>query len=427
MKDYLKTLPRQIREIIRQASSCAWQSRLKAYLVGGFVRDALLGVPNLDLDIVVEGDGIAFADKLSRVLKARVVRHRRFGTATLHCPPRLKVDVATIRREYYPQPGHLPVVEPGVLKEDLFRRDFTINAMAIDITRQGYGNVIDFFGGKEDLRRGIVRVLHEVSFLDDPTRIMRAVRFEQRYRFRIERKTLRLLKEAVGLDMLSRVDAQRIRDDLVLVLKESCPPRALGRLYRLAGFSFLSPSLGFGTKTRELLGRIGKQLAWFEDTYAERRQVESWLVYFMGITCALDDAALARMMRSLGLRKQDEKRALDVRKLLADKRLCGLRRKDVRPSVIYRLFEPHSYEALLFVKAVYKDRWIHRHIEDFFEIYNGMRISISGHDVHALGMKPGPVYQKIFSRVLHAKLDGKVTTRDEEIALIRKIVRNLIK
>ncbi|MDD4894296.1 MAG: hypothetical protein PHW54_03160, partial [Candidatus Omnitrophica bacterium] len=236
MKKYLSKLPKEIRDFISVAGDVAFSCGMPVYLVGGFVRDLILGVDNLDLDIVVEGDGIKFAELLSLKLNAGLTLHRRFGTATLIIDKYFKVDIATARREYYPEPAHLPEVTCGTLKDDLIRRDFTINAMAVSINRRDFGTFIDCFGGKKDLAAKKIRVLHDLSFIDDPTRILRAIRFEQRYSFRIEPKTLKLLREAKRLKMLEKVQPQRLRDELILLLKENKPLKQLRRIKELIGF-----------------------------------------------------------------------------------------------------------------------------------------------------------------------------------------------
>lgn len=420
MRDCLSKLPSELLDLIQHASGRAHEQKVRVYLVGGFVRDVLLGLQNLDLDMVVEGDGIAFADGLAHTLGVKIVRHRRFGTATLAVKPHLKLDIATVRTEYYPGPGHLPVVEPGLLKEDLFRRDFSINAMAVDITPDHYGALIDFFGGRADLKARTIRVLHDASFLDDPTRILRAVRFEQRLRFGLEPHTMKLLKEAVKLDMFSRVDAQRMRDDLILLLKEAYPLRGIRRLGQLCGFSFLSPGLSITQRTYRLLVSIDKQVRWFRKLHVRRRMLDSWLIYFMGLTDSLSDAQARGLMRRFGFRSSDESRLLDYRSMLPQG-IAALKKRGVRPSEIYALLEPLSYESILMLKSLSADRWLQRHIEDFFGRYNGMRISVSGDELRSLGLSPGPVYQKIFTRLLHAKLDGSIKTPEEEIAFIKKI------
>jgi tRNA nucleotidyltransferase (CCA-adding enzyme) len=219
MKEYLKKLPKELRSLIIIARNLASVNHMPVYLVGGIVRDLILGAKNLDLDIVVHGDGIKFAEAFTQKLKAKLIRHKRFGTATIILGSGLKFDIATARKEFYPQPASLPEVTGGTLKDDLFRRDFTINAMAISIGARDFGKLIDFFAGREDILHRKIHILHDLSFIDDPTRILRAIRFEKRYNFRIEPKTLGALKEAVGLKMLEIIQPQRLSHELILILK----------------------------------------------------------------------------------------------------------------------------------------------------------------------------------------------------------------
>jgi tRNA nucleotidyltransferase (CCA-adding enzyme) len=235
MKEFLKKLPREIADLIVLAEEIATEKNLSAYLVGGCVRDLLLGEKNFDLDIVVVGEAISFADEFSRRLKVKVIQHRRFGTATVHPAGHPKVDFATSRKEYYPYPAALPLVSPSTLKDDLFRRDFTINAMAIDITRGNFGKLIDFFGGRPDLERGLIRVMHERSFVDDPTRILRAIRFEQRLGFRMEAQTLGYLQTALRQKALRQLAPTRITRELQLIFKEEKALLCLKRLNQLCG------------------------------------------------------------------------------------------------------------------------------------------------------------------------------------------------
>jgi len=422
MKKYLEKLPLEIKELIRSAGEVSAQTRLPAYLVGGFLRDLILGVKNFDLDITVEGSGIVFAEKLAKKLKSKLKIHQRFGTATLILSNRLKVDIATSRKEKYPCCASLPVVSAGSLREDLERRDFTINAMAMSIT-QGLGRkLIDPFGGKDDLRKGKIRILHDLSFQDDPTRIFRAVRFEQRFGFRIERKTLALLKQAVSSGFLHKVNAHRIRDDLILMLKEDDPAKQIRRLECLAGLSFISPKLKPAKTTYDLFKAIDKEILWFAKNFSTRRQLDIWLIYFTALLKTLTLAEIKKITQRLALRKGEEKRIISYRKL-SQKLISSLSKQGVRPARIFSLLEPLSYETIILLGATSQNRYLHRYIADFLEIYNGMRLYVSGDDLHGLGVLPGPIYQKIFARVLAAKLNGKVATLQDELVLIRRLIK----
>lgn len=274
----LKTLPVAMAEFIRQAGVLADDMGLQVYLVGGFVRDLLLGVGHFDVDLVVEGDGIHFAQECARRLSLKVVTHGRFGTAALHGPDGFKADITSARKETYEKPAALPSVSKGGIKDDLFRRDFTINAMAIGINQNSYGEVFDFYGGRRDLEKKTVRALHPLSFIDDPTRILRAMRFEKRLSFRMEPRTLAWIREALGRQMLFSVQKHRLRDELVLIFKEHRPVSVLKRLWELCGYSFISPGLVYRDGWNAAHTRIQEAARWFTAHAVHKRYLDTYVM-----------------------------------------------------------------------------------------------------------------------------------------------------
>lgn len=227
MKVKLKEkFPKRIFDIIKRIGSLADKEKIPAYIVGGPVRDLLLELPNYDLDFVVEGDAMDFADKLNKHLGGSLKTYRAFKTATISYKD-IKIDIVTARSETYQRPGSYPDVKPAGIKEDLFRRDFTINAIAAFINKKGFGELVDFYDGLKDLRKGIIRVMHDKSFMDDPTRIFRAVRFSTRFNFKIETRTKELIRKAVLGGFLGEVNRGRIKKEVELFLKEKTPLKCL--------------------------------------------------------------------------------------------------------------------------------------------------------------------------------------------------------
>jgi tRNA nucleotidyltransferase (CCA-adding enzyme) len=422
MKNALSQLPKEIQGPIKKASDLAQSGNLSVYLVGGFVRDLLLDKPNLDLDIVVEGDGIRFAELFASSLKAELIRHARFGTATVILGPHLKIDFASARKESYPQPGHLPVVSPGTLRDDLYRRDFTINAMAMRLRPDNFGEIVDFFHGQEDLKKKKIRILHSRSFLDDPTRILRAVRFEQRYGFKLEPLTLKCLKQAVKTKMLPKVQPQRVRDDLILLLKEKRPLKGIRRLGNLSCLDFISHKLVPDKPTGALLSSIEKQVLWFLRAHHQRRRLDAWLIYLMGLLDPLPLSEVRRICRRFAFRKGEEKRILDLKKTRPGF-LRDLSKKGLLPSRVYALLEPLSYETTLLLKSKYKNAYLQKHIKDFLNTYNHVRLHICGDDLCRCGKRPGPDFQSIFKKILNAKLDGLIRTREDELRYAGKLCK----
>lgn len=231
--DLSKKFPKDIFNIIKLAGDAADKKGFCVYIVGGPVRDALLSLSNNDLDIVVEGDGIRFAGILNKKLNGRLNRYMAFKTATIRYKE-ARIDIASTRSETYEKPAAYPKVSPGTIKDDLFRRDFTINAMAISINKGSFGQLIDLYGGVKDLKKGIIKVMHERSFVDDPTRIFRAVRFSVRFDFKIEARTKRLMRESVLEGYMGRVNRGRIKKELELLLKEKHPRKCLEAFSKLA-------------------------------------------------------------------------------------------------------------------------------------------------------------------------------------------------
>jgi tRNA nucleotidyltransferase (CCA-adding enzyme) len=419
MLGILNKIPVELKALISKMREQALSCNLKVYLVGGFVRDLILGVKNLDLDIAVEGDGIKFAESFSNLQEGKITAHKRFGTATVLLKPGVKVDFSTARKEFYPKPANLPVVSPGSLKDDLSRRDFTINAIAVALST---GNIVDYFNGINDLRGKKIRILHNLSFNDDPTRILRGIRFEQRFNFTIEPLTLKLLKEAVRLKLIEKVHPHRLRDDLILLLKERSPLKEIKRIGKLVGFGFIHKDLKLCAKNYAYLKSLEKEIKWFNKNFPKRRGLDAWLIYLTGLLDPLNLAKIKAVCERFGLRKGEEKRILsykNTRKAFMDNLGC----RTVKPSKIFALLEPLSYETIISLRAKNKNSLFKKHIADFLEIYNGMCTLVSGKDLHCLGIPPGPRYQKIFTQVLNAKLNAEVKSREEELSLIKKLLR----
>lgn len=418
MKSYLKKLPSQLQEIINVAKGLSFGLGFRAYLVGGFVRDIILGVSNFDMDIVVEGNGLRFAEELSSKLSGKLTRHRRFGTGTVITADKLKIDVATARKEIYAHPAALPIVSPGSIKDDLARRDFTINAMAISIGEEDFGSFIDFFSGQEDLSRKFIRVLHDLSFIDDPTRILRAIRFQQRYGLRIEPHTLRLFKESLGLCMLERVDKQRIRDEIILLLKEGEPLKYIRSIKHLTGFSFINHKIKLDKKKTLFLQSAARRISWFTENFPRKRLLDTWLIYFTVLLDGLSKREAGLLCRKLALRLGDTKRILSY-KSVARYLIIQLSKREIPASKIYRLLESLSYEVIILISAKARNPTVRLRIEDFLKVYNGMRLHITGEDLKSLGVKPSPYFKKILTRALYAKIDNRFTTKEEELEFAR--------
>jgi len=357
-------------------------------------------------------------------MQAKVISHHRFGTATVYLPCGLKVDITTARRETYPYPARLPVVEPGPLRDDLFRRDFTINAMAIQISGKEYGQLIDLFDGNNDLKKGLLRVLHPASFIDDPTRILRGIRFEQRFDFKFEPGTLRLLHAAVKRSMLQRVEPQRLRDELILILKESSAVKAIRRVAALAGLSFISPKLKVTAEMMHTLSQIEQRLKLFASQAACARPLDEWLIYFMGLLGGLPIPDIRAVCRRFVFRKADEKRIISCAQM-CNRVLSALGEKKLTRSGVFHILEPLSYEEIVLILSRTDKKIIIERIMEFLKFSHETKISISGHDLKGYGLKPGPHYRHILTAVLNAKVDGQLKDKASELRLAREMAQQM--
>ena len=415
----IKLLPGDIQLIIKKAGNLADKMGVSAYVVGGFVRDILLSKPNFDVDIVVEGDGIGFARALASILKAELIKHVRFATASLTLGSKLKVDIASARSETYAKPAVLPTVKPGTIGDDLARRDFTINAMAAAINKDDFGKLIDYFSSRADLATRKIRVLHDLSFIDDPTRMLRAVRFEQRYGFNMDRKTLNLFNRANGKKMLKYVTKHRIRDELILMLKEDRAVKMIKRVDKLYGLSFIHGRLRLSSANLKFLNELDKMIECFRVAYPKKRGLDSWLIFFTALLDGVKPADIKKICFEFAFKKCDTRRITlyhqEHRKVL--KRID---KKGIRPSVIYQNLEPLSFEAIVLIMAKEKKTSIRKKINEFLLSHNGIKLVITGEDLRGLGFIPGPHFKKMLLKALHAKVDRVIKNKEDEIRFVKK-------
>ncbi|MCK4502279.1 MAG: CBS domain-containing protein, partial [Desulfuromonadales bacterium] len=347
-------LPEPIRVVLRQLGTVADRLGLQIYLVGGFVRDLLLRQPNLDIDIVVEGDGIAFADAFAKTTQCRVRAHEKFGTAVIVFPDGFKIDIASARLEYYDRPAALPQVEHASIRHDLYRRDFTINALTISLNQDSFGQMLDFFGGQRDLKDKSIRVLHNLSFIEDPTRLFRAVRFEQRLGFCIGRQTKRLMRSAVGLKSVKKVAGLRILNELEQILDEPRVVSALDRLDQFELLKFIDPQLRFEPQTASLFVAAERASSWFDLLYTGE-SYQRWLLYLFCLFDNLSEKGVNRVSSWLGVQPKDS--VLLLEQLPKAKQLLKLikqrrnERADPKNSEIYSWFDGLSVEVILYLMA----------------------------------------------------------------------------
>jgi tRNA nucleotidyltransferase (CCA-adding enzyme) len=421
MKNPLAPLSAPLKKIVKFIGREAEGRGYESYLVGGFVRDLILSKKNLDIDIVVQGDVPALVKSLTQKLKARATLHGRFGTAALVFPGGFRLDLATARKEVYSHPGALPQVTAGNLRDDLFRRDFTINTLAVAINPSRLAEPVDLFNGREDIRKKKVRVLHVKSFEDDPTRILRAVRFEQRLGFRIETKTLALLRAALRKKMVDYVKPPRYFEEFKKLLSEPKPLLCLQRLARLGGLGFLSGGFRWSPRRSQFLKKLEEAGIRFRKKFPGKT-FEPWILYFTGLLYGMNPEQQRKICRKFQLSNRETKKILACAK--AGAVLKTISAKALTPGGIYRNLRPLSYETLVFIKARASSPLARRRIDHFLEAYDPIKLSIDGFDVQKAGVPAGRRVGTILEEVLQAKINGKVHSRQDELVLVNELIGN---
>ena len=375
------------------------------YLVGGSVRDLLLGRHVRDLDLVTESEASKLASSLAEELDGSLVSHGRFGTATVQLPG-LRVDFSTARCETYPRPGALPQVAPSGMQGDLWRRDFSINAMALCLSGRAENSLLDPTGGRPDLEQGIVRVLHPASFRDDPTRIFRAVRYEQRLQFTIARDTLDLLHESLEDNALATVSSDRIRRELELLLLEDQPIPGLTRAEGLGLLRAIQPGL------------TARHLPSLKCTGPH-----SPLVYLAALACSLSPQQAEAFVARLNMPTEWAAVARDAAATMTS--IDALGTEDLKPSEVVKMLHGRHLSALEAVLHSCSHELTRHRISSYLSEWRHTAPCLKGGDLQALGVEPGPDTGRILNELCKARLDGLASSPQEEIALVRGLMEEL--
>ncbi len=415
-------LPPPLLKLIQKASQTAAQMDFSLYVVGGFVRDLLLGIPTLDLDLVVEGNAIALARRLQKKVGGRVKSHSRFGTAKLILDKQAfsipYLDFVTARTEFYERPTALPQVERSSIKQDLHRRDFTINTLAICLDPGRYGELLDFYGGEQDLIRKLIRVLHSLSFVEDPTRMLRAARLEQRLGFRLEERTEELIGNA--LDLLGRTTGERIRHELYLILEEEAPEEGLCRLDELGVLAQIHPDLRCGDWLRERFKRLRESLEdgkWKPATGVQ--PLDTRTLYLALLTYRLSTRDLESITKRLKIAGEDVALLRQVNELRS---LASALAAEHRPSAIYRLLKHYSGPAIFVLWIATDSELVRERLELHHRTLRFVEPEIDGEYLKNMGIKPSPLFGHILSALRDARFDGEITSLKGEKALVEKLL-----
>ncbi|MBT3239853.1 MAG: CBS domain-containing protein [Chloroflexi bacterium] len=427
--------------ILKATAEIAQKHHQAVYIVGGFVRDLILDRPSQDYDLVIEGDAIALGDALVKEFGGRVISHKRFGTAKWQiakiADELAKVledkngqminasdfpeflDLVSARREFYSAPTVLPTVERGSIKLDLHRRDFTINTLALRLDGNHYGELHDYWGGMDDLNQGLLRVLHSLSFVDDPTRILRAVRFEKRFDYEIEPRTLELLENA--LQLLDKVSGDRIRHELSRILQEGNSMPTLHRLESLGVLSAIHPDLIFNSdiEKRIVLKDNTPSDKWEFEPVSEQFPVQLAIAYSLWLH-SLPKNSIASIAKRLKLPAALTKIILGVGSLTKNRdEILGN-----SPGKQTMTFEEVNPLALYGFYLVVGDKKIRKAIDQYMSEWRSIKPSTSGHDLRLKNIPPGPKYHEVLTALRIARINGDVTSDNEEKKLLEKLLND---
>jgi tRNA nucleotidyltransferase (CCA-adding enzyme) len=381
------------------------------YLVGGTVRDILLGERSFDVDIAVEGDAIALAQALADALGGRVRAHEKFGTAVVVYGEGERVDVVTARTEFYDAPAALPSVEHASIREDLFRRDFTINAMAVSLKGDDYGRLVDPFGGRLDLEEKRISVLHNLSFIDDPTRIFRAIRYENRYGFRMDEHTLGLARGCIEMGLVGDLSSARLRDELVALLEEGEVEHSILRLAELGADKAIHPHLAADSEAVTLLARLRALARQYEV------EVPAWRLGLIALARKLPPDEVYDWLQRLKMRRRDTEQiaaAVTVGPRIVER----LQDRDVEPAEIVALADRYAPDAPLFALALADLEPLHA----YFRGLRDVRLEVTGGDLAELGLGESPRVGEILAELRRRKLNGELDGRESELEAARELI-----
>ncbi len=412
-----KNLSQSTIEILKSISETADKMKITAYCVGGMVRDILMNIRHKDIDIVVERDGIGFAKKLVKELGGVIYIHKKFNTAVIKLK-NIEIDIATLRREYYEFPGALPEVAEGTLKQDLYRRDFTVNAMAISLNpEKDYGKLIDYSDGKSDIKKRNLSILYPLSFVEDPTRIYRAVRFEKRFNFTFSKDTIRQIKRTINMNIHTRI-TDRIKEEIFLIFNESTCDEIFLRLDEIGALRFIDTELRITSKIYSSLKNYLLLLSNLPDgdqsaIIQEKNSVMMMILFSgMGLKKGVDILRQYHFSEKLiSHYTQGKKYTAKVIKVL---------RKELSDARIYKSLYFLSEPVLLYIICISNNRKIKNKIMLYLNVLKKVKITFDGNQLKEMGYTPGPIYSKIFFALKLAKLNKKINSNEEEKEYIFK-------
>ncbi len=418
-------------EILKLAGKIAEEMSFQVSAVGGFVRDIVMDKKlrhwsELDIDFVVEGDGILFAKKLSKALNGKVREHETFMTATIFFKNKsgieCKLDIATARLEYYEYPAALPTVEVSSLKMDLYRRDFTINAMAVRLNPQIYGVLVDYFNGQPDIRYKKIRMLHTLSFIEDPTRIIRAIRFEQRYSFNIDIQCEKLMQNAVSLQLVDKLSGVRLTAELELILKEESTFKYFMRLEEFNVLHSIHPQLKLEVNKENILKDLLRRLEWYTKLYLEEK-IDALAIVIIALLRNAKLSEFEEIINRFAFKEKRAKHLLTLRSHIIEvfHTLERWAKNKGKVSRLRHILLSMPMEVILYCMARTQNEDLKIALTQYILKWQHEKADITGRDLESLQIPHGKIYKELLNVALDAKLDNEFLTRDEQLQLVKEL------
>lgn len=433
-------LPPLLWQMVLVISHAANSLHMPLYFVGGLVRDLLLHKPPTDLDMVVEGDAIKLVRQIQEAYGGEVHTHAQFGTGKWLLTPAIwqavaekqagpsavstavatlptSIDFVTARTEFYTEPTALPQVERGSIKLDLHRRDFAINTLAVRLDGAHLGELLDFYGGVRDLSQKVIRVLHSLSFIDDPTRILRAVRLEQRLGFAIEPRTAELIASA--LPLLERVTGTRLKHEVELLFQEAAPGPILARLAELQVLSHIYAGLAWSETTAVTFAHVPhllNQAPWQMVLGQESPEFVYFALWLHPLPFAVQEGVMGRLV----VRRDTRQDVAAVGQVMAA--LAGLP-PSPKPSQIEKALRPFNPRVLFVARVLQEGLATAVWLDSYYGEWRQVRTAVNGDTLRQWGLKPGPQYAHILDALLAARLDGEISDEAGEHAFLRQWLR----
>jgi tRNA nucleotidyltransferase (CCA-adding enzyme) len=395
--------------LIEKAGALADYMDIRAYIVGGMVRDILLARKTLDIDIVTEGDGTQYARVLADNLKGAYKKFDKYKTAKIFLPNG-RIDVSSSRSEKYEKPASLPDVTLSSLSEDLLRLDFSVNSMAISINKKDFGSLFDPFDAVTDLKAKILRTLHDNSFIDDPTRILRAIRFQSRLGFKMEKKSRKLFDTAVKGGYLDLAPGERLLDEIMILMGENDGYKAAIQLEKTGVLAALFPGIKIEVNAEKMFRLVKK---------AAGRNHNIALLNFMCVVCGSQIGPVKKAVAKLKMSNTHTTHILQAIKTREAAVLIN--KKDIKKSFIYSHLHTFGAEPLIYLKAYSAGTPAEKNIDIYIDELMELKIDVNGSDLKALGIKEGPEYTKIFEAISCAKIDGLISSRAQQLDMAQKI------